>query len=108
MIGADVRSGAFAANVLLASIERQAERAAAVAVVSLTDQSSGHLAQMSGSRGHETDAGASILKRQAETLTFADGNIDAKFARRSQETERDAFGGGGDCECATAMSFFSN
>src|SRR5579872_1907272 len=108
MIGADVRGRAFAANMLLASVERQAERTAAVAIASLSDQSSRHLAEVSGSRGHETDAGAAILKRQPETLTFTDSDIDPEFTRRAQQTKCDALGGGGDCECATAMRFFSN
>ena len=83
MIGADVRGRAFAPNMLLASRERQAECAAAVAIASLADQSPRHLAQVRHSRGHETDAGPAELKRQAETLPFADRDIDAEFARRA-------------------------
>src|SRR5271155_5298730 len=89
MIGADVRGRAFAANVLLAGVERQAERAATVAIASLSDQPAGHLAQMSRARGHEAYAGSAVLKRQPETLTLADGNVDAKLARRAQQPERD-------------------
>src|SRR6202046_4672709 len=103
MIGADVRSRAFATEVLLASIERQAESAAPVAIASLSDQPAGHLAQMSHSRCHEADTGSAILKRQPETLPLADGNIDAKFARRAQQAQCDSFGGGRDRERARAV-----
>src|ERR1700678_2131951 len=108
MIGADIRSRAFAANMLLARIERQAERATAVAIASLSDQPAGHLAQMSRARGHEADAGSAELKRLPETLTLTHGNIDAKLARRADQPERDTFGSRGDCERARAMRCLSN
>src|ERR1700691_5395738 len=108
MIGADVRSRAFAADVLLARVERKAESAAPVAIASLSHQPSRHLAQMRHSRCHEADAGSAILKRQPETLPLADGNIDAKFARRAQQTQRDTFGSGGDCKRARAMRSFTD
>src|ERR1700693_2770592 len=108
MIGADVRGRAFAADMLLARVERQAERAATVAIASLSDQPARHLAQMSHSRRHEADARSAILKRQPETLTLADGDIDAKFARCTQQAQRNAFGGRGDSERARAMRYFSD
>src|ERR1700691_3551262 len=103
MIGADVRSRAFAADVLLARVERKAESAAPVAIASLSHQPPRHLAQMSHSRCHEADTGSAILKRQPETLPLADGNIDAKFARRAQQTQRNPFSGGRDRERARAV-----
>src|SRR5258708_25607286 len=81
MISADVRGRTFATNMLLASIQRQAKRAAAVAIASLSDQPAGHLTQMSGSRGHESDARSAVLKRQPETLSLAHGDIDTELPR---------------------------
>ena len=52
--------------------------------------------------------GPPILQRQPETLTLADRDIDAKLARRAQQTQRDALGGGGDRERARAMRYFSD
>src|ERR1039458_10808824 len=94
MIGADVRGRPFAADMLLARIERQAKRAATVTIASLSHQPPGHLAQMGQPRGHEANAGSAELKRQPETLTLADGNIDAKFARCAKQAQRDALGSG--------------
>src|SRR6202030_1259582 len=77
MIGADVRGRAFAADMLLASIERQAKRAATIAITSLSDEASRHIAEMGRARGHEADARSAVLKRQSETLPLADCDIDA-------------------------------
>src|SRR5580693_8543723 len=85
MISADVGGRPLATNMLLARVERQAERAATVAIASLSNEPPRHLAQMRRARRHEADSRSPILQRQAETLTLTDGDIDAKLARRAQK-----------------------
>src|SRR5579862_989377 len=103
MIGADVRGRPFAANMLLAGVEGQAECAASVAIARLSNQPAGHLAHVGHSRRHKADAGAAELEGQPEALTLADGDIDAEIARCPEQPQRYSLGSCGDSESARAM-----
>ena len=52
LVGADIRGRFFAPDVLLASRERQAERAVAVGVLGLSNQAAGNLAEQNLSKAH--------------------------------------------------------
>src|SRR5258708_6585668 len=103
MIRADVGGRALATDMLLASCERQAECAAAVAVASLADQPPGHLPKMRHSRRHESESRSAKLQWHAEALPLTDGDIDSEVARRAKQAECDAFRGSRDSNCAGAM-----
>jgi hypothetical protein len=81
--GADVAGGLFAADVLLAGLEGEAERGLTVGVLRNTDQPAGHLAHVFGARGHERGVGAAKAQGHAEALGRADGDVGAELAGRA-------------------------
>src|SRR6266851_7834064 len=82
MVGADVRGGAFAPDMLLAGRERETEPAATVSVVRLTDQTPRHLTHVLHARRHKAEPRTAKLKRDSKALSLADGDIRPKRARR--------------------------
>ena len=70
LVGADVRGGLLAADVLLARGEREHEAALAVAVDGLADEASGHLAHELFFRRDHAAVGAAVAERHAEGLRF--------------------------------------
>src|SRR5271170_4752067 len=62
LIGADVRCGLFAADVLLACGEREDESTEAVAVGGLADEAAGHLAKIFFFRSDDSDIWATVAE----------------------------------------------
>src|SRR5215831_8400835 len=75
LIGADVRSGFLAANVLLAGGEREDETALSCGVNGLAGQAAGHLADEFVTRCDYPCERAAIARRKTETLRFHCDNI---------------------------------
>src|SRR5947209_967057 len=63
LIGADVAGGFFAADVLLAGLQSEAEGAFAFEIGGLADEAAGHLAQELRLAGEEAEVGPAELER---------------------------------------------
>ena len=88
MIGADIRGGPLAPDMLLTSRKRQAEASIAAIVVRRANQTARKLAHVRDPRRHEADARPPELNRQPEALRFADGDISVEIAGRLKQAER--------------------
>jgi hypothetical protein len=93
--GADVARRLFAANVLLACLERHAESGVAIAVPRHADDAARHVPLVLILRGEEGGMRAAVPDRHAESLAVADGDVSAPFTRRHQQREREEVGGRG-------------
>ena len=90
--GADVARGLFAADVLFARAERQAQRGFAARIPGDADKPAGHLAFEFVARGKERRVRSAVTQRHAKALRAADGDVRAKFAWRLDERERQQIG----------------
>ena len=81
LVGADVRGGPLAADVLLAGGQRQDEAAPAVLVDRLAGDPAGHLAQEFLLAGHEAEVGPAEAQREAERLGLAGDDVGPELAR---------------------------
>ncbi len=91
--GADVRGRLFAADVLLAGLQRQAVGRIALGVDGDADQAARHAALELVAGGEVAGVRAAETERHAEALAVADHDVGAPFARRGQDRERQQVGG---------------
>ena len=89
-VGADVRSGLLAADVLLARGQRQHEAAAPRGVGGLARQAARHLPHEFFARGDHAHIRPAIARRDAKRLAFH--GHDVGFRRRPDDAERNGFG----------------
>ena len=89
MVGADVARGLFAADVLLASLQRQHPAAAAAAIDGLTGDAAGQATHELLFAGHDAKVGSAIEQRRAERLAFGDGDVCAEIAGPLEQAEAD-------------------
>jgi hypothetical protein len=82
--------------VLLAHLERHAQRAVAEAVDRDADDAARHVALEGFARGHVAGARTAEAHRRAEALRGADGDVGAPLARSLQQGERQRVGDGRD------------
>ena len=80
MVGADVARGFFAADVLLAGLQREDEAAFAAAVDGFAGDAAGHAADEFFAAGHDAEVGAAVLHGRAERVAFGDGDVGAPVA----------------------------
>ena len=80
--GADVAGGLFAADVLLAGLQGQAQRGPATRVLGDAHDAAGHVAFEGVAGGEERGVRSAVAQRHAKTLGAADGDVRAEFARR--------------------------
>ncbi len=91
--GADVRGRLFAADVLLARLQREAVGGLAAAVDRYADQPARHRALEIVAHRHVGGVRAAVTHRYAEALGRADRHVGAEFARRCQQSQRQWIGG---------------
>ena len=103
-VGADIRGGFFAADVLLARGERENESAAAFGVEGLAGEAAGKLADEFVARGDHADVRTAVTGRYAEALTFH--RHDIGFGGRLHDAERDGFGDAVDEQRAAGVGDF--
>ena len=103
--GADVARGFFAADVLLARAEREAQRGFAASILGDAYNATGHLALEFVTRGEERGVRAAVAQRHTEALRAADRDVRAEFAGRLDVREREQIGGDRDHR-AGGMCFF--
>jgi hypothetical protein len=89
LVRANIARGFFAADMLLASLQREDPAAAAAAINSLARNATGHAADELLFAGHDAEVRTSIEERRAERLPFSDGHIGAQVAGPLQQTEAD-------------------
>ena len=87
--GADVRGRLLAADVLLARLKREHEAAPPVDVAGLAGDPARHPPQVLLARGEEPERRPAEVEPVAERLALADAHVDAAFAGRAQDAERD-------------------
>ncbi len=97
--GADVVRRLFAADVLLAGLQREDETAPTVDVDRLAGDPPGHAADLLLGRAEEAERRAAVVEAVAERLPLPDGDVDAAVAGGAKDPERDRVAGG-DEECA--------
>ena len=85
--GADVAGGLFAADVLLARLERQAQGGPALGVFGHPHQPAGHVALEGVARGKERGMRAAAAQRHAEALGAAHHDVRAELARRREQRQ---------------------
>jgi hypothetical protein len=90
---ADVAGGLLATDVLLARLQRHAERGPAVDILRHADDATRHVALELVPGGEEGGMRAAIAHRYTEALRIADGDVRAPFAGRGQQREREQVGG---------------
>ena len=93
---ADVAGGLVAADVLLARLERHAERGVAVAVLAHADDAAGDLALELVGRGEEGGVRAAVAHRDAEALAAADATSAPHLPGASSKRQREQVGGDGE------------
>ena len=103
--GADVARGFFAADVLLASLNRQAIRRVSLRIARDADDAARHLAGEFRLGRDVRRVRAAETHRHAEPLRRADGDVRAPFARRFHKDQREDVGGEDD-HCASVVSGF--
>ena len=79
--GADVGGRLVAADVLLAGLQREPVRRAALGVDRDADQPAGQVPLEAGAHGHEAGVRAAVEQRDAEALRGADDHVGAHRAR---------------------------
>src|SRR5471030_1224271 len=94
--GADVGGGFFAADVLLAGLQRQTIRGVALRVDGDADQAAGHAAFEFVAGGQVAGVRATETERHAEALAVADDDVGAPFARWREHGQRQQVGGDDD------------
>ena len=82
LVRADVARGLFAADVLLAGLQREDEAAFAAAVDGFAGDAARHAADELFAAGHDAEVRAAILHRRAERLAFGDGDVGAQSPGR--------------------------
>ena len=92
---ADVGGGLLAADVLLAGLERHAQRGLAAGVDRDADDPAGHGALVGVLGGEEGGVRAAIADGDAEALGRAEGDVGTQLAGRGQEGEGQEVGGDG-------------
>ena len=80
LVRADVARGLFAADVLLAGLQREHEAALAAAVDRLAGDAARHAADELLAAGHDAEVRAAVLHRRAERVAFGDGDVGAPIA----------------------------
>src|SRR5471032_45743 len=85
LCGADVARGFFAADVLLARAEREAQCGLAASILGHADDAAGHLALEFIARRKKCRVRSAVTERHTKALCAADGDVRAKFARRLDE-----------------------
>ena len=90
--GADVARRLLAADVLLARLQRHAQRAVALGIDRDADDAARHGALVLVLGGEEGGMRAAIAHGHAEALGGADGDVGAQFARRRQQRQRQKIG----------------
>ena len=90
---ADVRRGLLAADVLLAGLQREAQRRIAVGVDRDADEAARQRALETGADAHVGRVRAAEADRDAEPLRRADDDVGAHLARRLEQHEREQVGG---------------
>uniref|UniRef100_A0A0N4ZVR4 PE-PGRS family protein n=1 Tax=Parastrongyloides trichosuri TaxID=131310 RepID=A0A0N4ZVR4_PARTI len=103
-VGADVRRGLVAADVLLARGQGQDEAATAVGVHGFTAVAAGRLAQQLLAGGEQADVGTAKVQGVADRLAFGCDNVSAHFAGRLQQAHRYGFRDDDDQQGAGSMS----
>ena len=86
--GADVAGRLLAADVLLARLQRHAQRAVAVRVLGDADEAPGQLAGPLGARREKGRVRAAVPQRHAEALRAAQRHVGADLAGRRQHRQR--------------------
>ena len=94
--GADVARRLLAADVLLARLQRHAQRGPAGAVLRHADDAAGQVALVRVARGEERGVRAAVAHRHAEPLAVAHGDVGAPLTRRDEQREREQVGRRGD------------
>ena len=90
--GADVAGRFFAANVLFACLQRQAQGQATLCISRNSHQASGHAALVFVSRRQESGVRATISEGHPESLRRADDDVSPVFARRFDQGKRQQIG----------------
>ena len=93
---ADVARRLLAADVLLARLQREAQRRVPLRVVGDADDPAGDLALELVARRHVAGVRAAVAERHAEALAGADGDVGADLARRLEQRQRQQVGGDDD------------
>ena len=89
LVRADVAGGLVAADVLLARAKRHDEGALAVEVRGHPDEPAGDLADERVGRGEDPEVRPAVLRRDAERLALARGDVGPVGAGRGEHGERD-------------------
>ena len=89
LVRADVARRLVAADVLLARAQRHHEGALAADVGRHPDEPAGDLADERVGRGEDAEVRAAVLRRDAERLALAGGDVGAVRAGRREDRERD-------------------
>ena len=105
--GADIGRGFFAADVLLAGLERQAVGRVPLRVDGHAYETARHLALELVGNSHVRGVRAAVEQRHTETLRGAHGDICAELARGFQEQQRQRVGGHGG-EAAAGVDRFDH
>src|SRR5262245_15608790 len=87
LIGADIRGGLFAANMLLARRECQHETPTPFVIDGFTYESPRHTAQKTFATGKKPDSRPAVAHRDTEALTFRNGDVRTQFTRRFEKSE---------------------
>ena len=90
--GADVAGGLFAADVLFAGLQREAEGGAAGGVLADADEAAGHLALEGVAGGEEAGVGSAEAHGHAEALGGADDDVGAHPTGGGEEDEGEEIG----------------
>ncbi len=93
--GADVRGGLLAPDVLLAGLQRHAERRLPVGVHRHADDAAGRLAHERLARGEERRMRAAVAHRHAEPLGAAQHHVGPHLARGREQGQGQQVGGHG-------------
>src|SRR5262249_57134568 len=104
LVGADIRRGFLATNVLLACGKSEHKTAPALRVGCLPSKPSWHLAYESFARSNYASERPAIAWRQAEALALH--GHDVRFRGRPNQAERDALGHRHDEHCARSVRGF--
>src|SRR6185312_14210960 len=91
MVGADVRGGAFAPDMLLARRQGKTKGAIPLPIAAQPDQSPRHLAHMRRQCGHEANPRAAELWLDTKTLALANGDIGAELPGRLEHSKGKGF-----------------
>ena len=88
-VRADVAGGLFAADVLLAGLERQHEARRPCASMVSPGDAAGHLADVLLARGHEAEVRPAERHRHAQALALAGDDVGAHRAGGLEHAQRD-------------------